>query len=212
MALDEALNRQILTLRGTARWKLAARDAIPDPGGVFSCALGLPITKQETPSLFTLLRRSVVDVGAAVTPTKKFYQRKRPFLVNKQPICVPGSEDATARNGSYPSGHTASGWVWALILAELAPDKTDAVLSRGWEFGQSRAVCNVHWQSDVTQGRTVGAALFARLHANANFRADLKQARVEIAAVRTKGLTPNRDCEAEVRTLTIGAPTSRVLR
>ena len=153
-----------------------------------------------------LLRRSAVDVGAAVTPTKKLYQRKRPFLVNEQPICVPGSEESTGLDGSYPSGHTAAGWLWALILAEIAPDKTNAVLARGWEFGQSRAVCNVHWQSDVTQGRVVGAALVARLHANEEFRTDLENAREEIVAALDRELPQTRDCEAEAQALAVGAP------
>jgi acid phosphatase (class A) len=163
----------------------------------------MPISAADAPGLLVLLRRSVADVGAAVTPTKKLYQRKRPFLVNEQPICVPGSEESTGRDGSYPSGHTATGWLWALILTEIAPDRTDAVLARGWEFGQSRAVCNVHWQSDVTQGRVVGAALVARLHANEEFRADLESAREEIEAIRAMDLPQSRDCEAEARALAV---------
>ncbi len=200
-ALDEEKNRQALTLRGTDRWDLAARDAIPDPGAVFACALGFAVTKKDTPNLSSLLRRSAADVIAAVTPTKKLYQRKRPFLVNDQPICVPGSEEATGRDGSYPSGHTAAGWIWALILAEIAPDRTDAVLARGWEFGQSRAVCNVHWQSDLTYGRVVGTTLLARLHANEEFLSDLENARDEIDIMRTRNSQFNRDCEAEARAL-----------
>ncbi len=116
---------------------------------------------------------------------------------------MPGSEESTGRDGSYPSGHTATGWLWALILTEIAPDRTDAVLKRGWEFGQSRAVCNVHWQSDVTQGRVVGAALVARLHANEEFRADLESAREEIEAIRAMDLPQSRDCEAEARALAV---------
>ena len=200
-AHDEALNRASLALRGTARWDLAAQDAIPDPARGFSCALDMPITETDTPALYRLLRRSVADVGPSVTPAKRRYQRKRPFLVNEKPICVPGSEENTGRDGSYPSGHTAAGWVWALILAELAPDRMNAVFARGWEYGQSRAVCNVHWQSDVTQGRTVGAALVARLHANAEFRGDLDRARKEIDAMRAEGSPPNGDCEAEAKAL-----------
>jgi acid phosphatase (class A) len=64
-------------------------------------------------------------------------------------------------------------------------------------------VCNVHWQSDVTQGRVIGATLVARLHASADFRADLEAAREEIAAVRAKGLPPDRDCEAEAKALSL---------
>ncbi len=206
LALDEELNRQALALRDTARWQLAARDAIPDPARAFSCALGVSISSDNSPRLTMLLRRTAADVGATVGPTKELYRRERPFLVNGQPSCVPHSEDATARDGSYPSGHTAAGWVWALILAEIAPERADAVLARGWEFGQSRAVCNVHWQSDVTQGRVVGAALVARLHASEEFRADLDKARRELAALRAEGSPVDRDCEFEAQALAVAAP------
>ena len=203
LALDEELNKQTLRLRGTARWELAASDAIPDSGRAFSCAAVLPISEKNSPALYTLLRRSAADVGPVVTRTKKLHQRKRPFLINKQPTCVPRAEEVTAYDGSYPSGHTAAGWLWALILAELVPEKTDAILARGWEYGQSRAVCNVHYQSDVTAGRTVGSALVARLHANEEFRADLEAAREEVAKLSAEGLPPERDCEAEAAALAV---------
>ena len=44
-------------------------------------------------------------------------------------------------------------------------------------FGESRNVCNVHWHSDVVQGRTLGAATLARLHAEPAFRAELEAVR-----------------------------------
>jgi acid phosphatase (class A) len=201
LAADQELNRQSFALRGTARWELAAQDAIPNPGSAFSCALDIGISDTSTPQLYSLLLRSGVDAVTAVSPTKRRYQRKRPFLVNEQPICVPGSEKSTARDGSYPSGHTAAGWVWALILAEIAPERADELLARGWEYGQSRAICNVHWQSDVTNGRVVGAMLLARLHANAAFRADIEHAREEVVKLRARDLPVNHDCSAEAGAL-----------
>jgi acid phosphatase (class A) len=47
-------------------------------------------------------------------------------------------------------------------------------------------VCNVHWQSDVNEGRFMGAATVARLHANPNFGADLEMARKEVAKLKEK--------------------------
>lgn len=204
-SLDEQLNRQSLQLRGSSRWKLAAADAetrFPGAASTFSCALGVPISKPDTPSVYIILRRSVVDAGNSVRSAKKHYQRERPFIVNEQPICTPTASRYLDKDGSYPSGHATAGWAWALILAEIAPEQASAVLARGWAFGQSRAVCNVHWQSDIAGGRVVAAALVARLHANADFRADIAMARKEIAAVRARGLPPNRDCEAEANALT----------
>src|ERR1035437_3907945 len=93
------------------------------------------------------------------------------------------------------------GWAWALILSEIAPEQADAILARGRAFGQSRVICNVHWQSDVMEGRIMGAATVARLHADPTFRADLEAARKELAAVRAKNRKPVRDCKAEVDAL-----------
>lgn len=123
-------------------------------------------------------------------------------MVNGQPICTPEEEEMLRGDGSYPSGHTAIGWGWALILSELAPDRAEALLARGRAFGESRNVCNVHWRSDIISGRMVGAAAVARLHTNEDFLADMAAAREEITNMREKGLRPARDCSAETRALT----------
>lgn len=57
-------------------------------------------------------------------------------------------------------------------------------LDRGKEYGISRNICNVHWHSDVVAGRMVGAAAFARLHANADFLIDMEAAKVEIQELK----------------------------
>ncbi|WP_185814729.1 phosphatase PAP2 family protein [Xanthomonas sp. SS] len=205
-ALDQAVNREALALRGSARWQQAARDAdlsFPAGAGQFACALGVSIDAQRTPHLYTLLERSRIDASAATKAAKNHYRRPRPFMLNQQPVCTPDDEDGLRHSGAYPSGHSAIGWAWALILGELAPDRADALIARGRNYGESRLVCNVHWQSDVLAGRFMGAATVARLHADPAFRADLEDARKEIAAARAQGLTPAQDCAAEAATLQV---------
>ena len=70
----------------------------------------------------------------------------------------------------------------------------DALLVRARAFGESRVVCGVHFVSDVEEGRTNGAALFAALMADPEFRTDLEAARVELAQLRQ---TPNPPASAE---------------
>ncbi|RJP93772.1 MAG: phosphatase PAP2 family protein [Desulfobacteraceae bacterium] len=207
LACDEEISRNGLALRDTPRWTMAGEDAelmFPEAAGTFSCALGIPITEQDTPHLYMILRRTLTDAGLSTSKAKKHYQRKRPFQINQQPICTPDEEPFLIKNGSYPSGHTAAGWAWALILTEIAPDRADELLARGRAYGESRIVCNVHWNSDVAEGRFMGAATVARLHADPAFRADLEAAKEEYAAARDKGLRPSQDCESEARTLAIG--------
>jgi acid phosphatase (class A) len=43
-------------------------------------------------------------------------------------------------------------------LAELIPSRADAILQRGRDYGQSRLVCDAHWQSDIDAGRVISAA------------------------------------------------------
>jgi acid phosphatase (class A) len=203
-AADVAVHRAQAALRDTPRWRLAAADAdvsFPHAAGVFACALGIPITERETPNLYELLQRVMVDAGQSTSAAKSKYRRPRPYVVYDDPICVPEHTQVLRDNAAYPSGHAAAGWAWALVLAELAPDRLTDVLRRGLEFGQSRVVCGVHWQSDVETGRTVAAAVVARLHAEPEFTAQMTRARAEIAQQREVRAKPAMDCAAEAATL-----------
>ncbi|TFH26256.1 MAG: phosphatase PAP2 family protein, partial [Bacteroidia bacterium] len=126
--------------------------------------------------------RTLADAGLSTYSAKNHYKRARPFMTNEQPTCSPEDEEYLRKHGSYPSGHTAIGWAWALILTELFPDQADVILERGKQFGISRNVCNVHWHSDVEAGRMMGAAAVARLHASADFLIDMEAAKKEVAA------------------------------
>lgn len=186
-ALDKSVSKRSLALRKSPRWKQAITDAnlyFPEAVESFGDIVNILITEEKTPHLYILLRRTLTDLGLSTYAAKTQYNRIRPFMMNNEPVCTPEDEEKLRKDGSYPSGHTAVGWGWALLLCELFPEQTDALLKRGWEFGQSRVVCNVHWQSDVNQGRTMGAATVARLHADPGFLADLEAAKTEIAVLR----------------------------
>ena len=203
-AHDVTISRRSLSFQGTVRWELAAVDAVllfPRAAESFTCALGIPITRAHTPRLYMLLRRTLADAAFSTVAAKNHYKRKRPFAVNGEPTCTPDQETYLLRDGSYPSGHTAIGWAWALILSEIAPERANQILARGRSYGESRIICNVHWYSDVVEGRFMGAAAVARLHADPAFRAELKAAGEEVATARARGLQPNRDCKAEANAL-----------
>ena len=105
------------------------------------------------------------------------------------------------RNNSYPSNNATIGWVWGLVLAALAPDRTVELMRRAAAFGDHRVLCGVHWESDVVAGRTVGAALFAQLQANDEFNADAAAARRELRAIRDSADRPRPDCALEAAAL-----------
>jgi acid phosphatase (class A) len=211
-AADEAGRQAMLALRGTPRFALAKEDAnlsFPASTAVFSCAMGVPITAEQTPHLAMLMRRTMTDAGAATYAAKLHYKRTRPFEAAKETSCTPKEEGTLARDGSYPSGHSAIGWAWGLVLSQVAPERSQALLERGLSYGRSRAVCGVHWMSDIAAGQTVGAATVAKLQNNADFLAQVAAAKAEVAALRASGLGPTRNCRAEAAALAFDKPASQ---
>jgi acid phosphatase (class A) len=203
LAGDEAIQKATRRLQGTPRWDLAIRDAelrFPAAASHFACVLEMPVSAEATPHLNMLLRRVRMDASRANDRAKAHYKRPRPFMVTGDTPC---SKDESSAN-AYPSGHASIGWAWALSLAELAPERADALLQRGLDFGMSRVVCGVHWMSDVEAGRIIGAATVSRLHANPVYRAQMPLARGEIERARAAGAAPPADCDAEKRALAAG--------
>ncbi|MUV15454.1 phosphatase PAP2 family protein [Lysobacter sp. HX-5-24] len=183
-AQDEAIHATAQALRNGPRETLATSDAdlnFPHAPTAFDCALDTPITQAGTPRLYLLMQRTMVDAGMATYRAKDHYKHERPFVHYNENTCAPGDEAALRKDGSYPSGHTAIGWTWGLVLVQIAPERTDALLARARAFGESRLVCNAHWQSDILAGRTVAAGTFARLQSDATFAADVAAARAEVA-------------------------------
>ncbi|MDE5555052.1 MAG: phosphatase PAP2 family protein [Muribaculaceae bacterium] len=171
------------SLRNTDRGVMAIKDA--ELGAdwvneVFGEAFGYKITPQTAPELCRLIENMRQDAGDLATrDAKNHYMRTRPFVYWNEPTSTPGHEGFLRTNGSYPSGHTATGWAVALILAEINPSRATEILNRGLEFGQSRVIVGAHYQSDVDMGRIVAAGVVATLHSNKNFAKQLKKAKKE---------------------------------
>ena len=183
---DEAQYKWGKMQRITPRGKQAFEDSKLSGealSNAFSEAFGLKISKENTPEIYKLIVRMREDAGDLATrDAKGHYMRMRPFLFFNEKSLTPNDEQYLAGNGSYPSGHTSIGWATALVLAEINVDRQDEILKRGFEFGQSRVICGVHYQSDVDAGRVVASGVEARLHACPEFAAQLAKAKKEFKA------------------------------
>lgn len=179
---DETAYRKGRALNNTPRWQQAIEDAnLAAVGSTFSQALGVEISDKNTPITQAFLQKVEIETtyfGAKLA--KNYYKRIRPFMYFNTHTCTPNDEPALRQDGSYPSGHTAFGWATALILSQMVPQHQDALLKRGYEFGQSRVICGAHWQSDVNAGRIIGAEVVSRMQTDKQYQQDFKKAKAEI--------------------------------
>lgn len=132
--LDQEIAAKYVALEDEVRKEQATKDAMlafPEAADAFNIVLNVEISEENTPHLYMILRRTLVDAGLSTYAAKNHYQRKKPFMVNETPICTSEEEAGLRKDGSYPSGHTAIGWAWALILAEVFPDQAEVILERG---------------------------------------------------------------------------------
>lgn len=202
LARDQEASKAALALRGGPRWIQATKDAellSPNATGAMSCAAGFVIGEKETPAIEKLLRRATADLGFSGYGAKRKYARPRPFMINGESSCTPEWEPMLRKDGSYPSGHSAVGYGWGLILAEIVPVRAAQLVARGRAYGESRRVCNVHWLSDVEEGRVTATAVIARLHAEPAFLKDMKAAKAEAIKIAKNPKTP--DCAQETAAL-----------
>jgi acid phosphatase (class A) len=170
-----------------ARAAQAQRDAVYSMETIiteFGPLFGVEITKEGTPEIYTILQ----DVGASCdsihSDVKKVFDRRRPYTYYNEGTLVPEKEEKHRYEGSYPSGHTVFGWTCALLLADIntSPKAMEALLARGYDFGESRVIAGYHWQSDVDAGRMAGNVLYQMIRNNERFIGQLEKARAEFKA------------------------------
>ena len=75
------------------------------------------------------------------------------------------------------------GTISAILLAEMVPERRDALFARGWAYGEARVISGVHFPSDVEAGRILGTTLVGLMETDARFRADLEASRNELRDV-----------------------------
>ncbi len=197
-AADRQAYESALAGKGGRAWQRAIGQASvrsPEVQRQIMCALGAKVDLTPASALGRLMARSGLTLSAASERSKAIWKRDRPYVGEAGAVTCDPDANFGSQSPSYPSGHGAIGWMWGLMLAELAPDRSNELLAWGAELGDNRVACRVHYPSDIAAGRTMGAALLARLHGDAGFRADMEAARAEISAARQRGARP--DCAAD---------------
>lgn len=147
----------------------------------FAPAIGPWFQRGRFPKTEALFREVEAETKAVTNAGKKHWQRLRPY--HADPARFPNAiEREPSTDYSYPSGHSTRGTVYSLLLAELFPEKREALVAKGRETGWLRVIGGVHYPTDIYAGRVLGQALAAAFLKNEAFQHDLAAARAELAA------------------------------
>ena len=146
----------------------------------FSPLVGLPISKSNTPNIHLVLDYIMTYGQNTIDAAKNAYTFSlRPYAKFKENSLVPIYESEYADISTYPSSYSFMGWLMALTLIEICPDKQDPILARGYSFGTSSIIAGYNWDSDAISGRLLACAMTAILHNHSNFNVMIKAARQE---------------------------------
>jgi acid phosphatase (class A) len=146
----------------------------------FQGVVGPWFTTKNLPRLAKVFAALEKDSKRVSDAGKNTFRRPRPEHEDSR-IHVPIDDETTF---AYPSGHATRGILYALILAELAPDHRDALLDRGREIGWDRVVAGLHHPSDIMAGRVLGQALAQSLLADARFQPELVELKAEFRSAQ----------------------------
>ena len=121
------------------------------------------------------LDAAIDEVRADYDALKAVFDLKRPFQVNE---AVHPATDARPV-AAYPSGHAIRATVYARLLAEIFPDRTDKLMDLGLRIGYGRVIAGVHYPIDVLAGQKLGNAYADVIVEQPAFRNDVAGIRGE---------------------------------
>ena len=139
----------------------------------FAPVVGEAIFEVNGPALKTLIDSAIDEVRSDYDAVKGVYDYPRPFEISSavDPI---GEARPVA---SYPSGHAIRAIVYARLLSEVFPEKSDDLMDLANRIGHGRVVAGVHYPMDVSQGQNLGTAYADAIIAGPAFQASIAEIR-----------------------------------
>lgn len=144
-----------------------------------ACSPVVTISEQETPQIISFVKVLKFMLSKQATALKTSTFRKRPYIQFQQSVPYGGEAWHLYTESSYPSRHAFIGWGLALALVEMMPDCQDALLKRGYEYGDSRLYLGMCYTSDVKASRVMAACNLNKLHNETFYKVLLENAKKE---------------------------------
>jgi acid phosphatase (class A) len=149
----------------------------------FTPVVGEFFQSNNLPKTTVFFERVQKQAETVTDEAKNYYRRPRPYTI-----------DTNLANGkletsfSYPSGHSTESMVLALVLADLFPDKQDAIIAKARSIGWHRVEIARHYLTDIYAGRALAQAIVREMKTSSDFQKDFVEAKTEIAAMQKNRL------------------------
>jgi acid phosphatase (class A) len=177
-AADLATVRAVFNARTPAEKARAFKDSSLSIF-LFAPAIGPFFQPGKLPKTEALFQKVRTDLTEAIDTPKDCWKRRRPYQMDEH-LSLGPPEKSTG----YPSGHSTRGTVQSLLLAELFPEKKEAILEIGRQIGWDRVLIGKHFPTDIYAGRVLGRAIVRELLACPAFQRDLTEAKAEVQAAQ----------------------------
>ena len=185
---DLAELHRLAASRTPAQVKAAQADDGEEDMFVYRTVLGPSFEKAYLPVTAAFQAHVLTEAVAASGTLKNSFLRARPYQIDAtlHPVCP----EITAHT-SYPSGHSIVGYLMALTLTEMVPERQVDLLARADDYAHNRMICGVHYKSDTVASKAASYAVFGELMRTPRFTEDLKTARQELRAKLKLNALPN---------------------
>lgn len=166
-ATDQADLKTTLALQ-VSRTEEQKKEALADKHYVITLMTDVidPAFKAKYVHVYGVLDQADKDCYFITTMLKNENARPRPY--EQHPDVV--HPLFTTGGLSYPSGHASGMELQARLLGTLFQAKSQDLLKRAQQIGDSRVIAGVHYPSDVKVGLELGDLIFTELEANSKFK------------------------------------------
>lgn len=155
------------------------RDFAQDVFVVGQPVLGMNFSKEKLPITDAFFAKVVKEAGVGVGPLKQKYKKIRPFQYDKN-IHTPENIASKSMGPTYPSGHSTTGAISAILLSMMVPEKRDALYERGWEYGINRVISGAAYPSDWDAAHMIAELAIFQMMKNPDFQSDFQAVKAEV--------------------------------
>ena len=145
----------------------------------FTGAVGGFFVETNLPKTAAFFEKVQQDAETVTDLGKDYFHRPRPFTTD--PSLANGKLE---KSFSYPSGHSTESMVLALVLAELLPEKHDAIIDHARLIGWHRVQIARHYPTDIYAGRVLAQAIVKQFKKSDAFENDFDAVKAELTAAQ----------------------------